>query len=112
MPSCSYFPEEYRTNVSKSTSIQAGVTIDLSQLNSISLDTENLASIGGGATWIEVYLYLESRGLAVAGGRNAAVGVGGLTLGGKHASELLLRVNFSLCCSWNQLLRSTGRLGL
>lgn len=41
-----------------------------------------IASIGGGATWIDAYLHLETLGLAVAGGRNAAVGVGGLTLGG------------------------------
>lgn len=47
------------------------------------MDTEDLiASIGGGATWIDAYLYLETRGLAVAGGRNGPVGVGGLTLGG------------------------------
>ena len=42
-----------------------------------------VASVGAGASWLDVYLYLDGLGVAVAGGRNAAVGVGGLTLGGQ-----------------------------
>ena len=38
--------------------------------------------IGAGAKWIDVSKVLDERGLAVVGGRNSAVGVGGLTLGG------------------------------
>ncbi|KAL1801511.1 hypothetical protein ACET3X_001853 [Alternaria dauci] len=38
--------------------------------------------IGAGCKWIDVYSALEKEGLAVAGGRNSAVGVSGLTLGG------------------------------
>ena len=43
---------------------------------------KTIASVGAGASWLDVYLYLDDLGVAVAGGRNAAVGVGGLTLGG------------------------------
>ena len=43
---------------------------------------ETIASVDAGASWLDVYLYLDGLGVAVAGGRNAAVGVGGLTLGG------------------------------
>ena len=43
---------------------------------------KTIASVDAGASWLDVYLYLDGLGVAVAGGRNAAVGVGGLTLGG------------------------------
>ena len=39
-------------------------------------------TIGAGARWMDVSKVLDERGLAVVGGRNSAVGVGGLTLGG------------------------------
>jgi hypothetical protein len=39
--------------------------------------------IGAGAKWRDVSKVLDEKGLAVVGGRNSAVGVGGLTLGGK-----------------------------
>lgn len=38
--------------------------------------------VGAGARWLSVYKALEPLGLAVAGGRNGNVGVGGLLLGG------------------------------
>ena len=40
-------------------------------------------AIGAGAKWMDVSKILDEEGLAVVGGRNSAVGVGGLTLGGK-----------------------------
>lgn len=40
-------------------------------------------AIGAGAKWMDVSKVLDEKGLAVIGGRNSAVGVGGLTLGGK-----------------------------
>lgn len=46
-------------------------------------ENKTVASVGAGASWLDVYLYLDGFGVAVAGGRNAAVGVGGLTLGGR-----------------------------
>lgn len=73
-----------------------------------------VASIGGGATWVDAYLYLESQGLAVAGGRNAAVGVGGLTIGGSTPTELNL-ANASAKYfpnRWNILLHAACWLGL
>lgn len=51
-------------------------------------ENKTLASVGAGASWLDVYLYLDGLGVAVAGGRNAAVGVGGLTLGGLSSFPL------------------------
>ena len=63
--------------------INYGVTIDMTKLNSVTVNADRtLASVGAGASWLQVYQYLEGLGLSVAGGRNGAVGVGGLTLGG------------------------------
>ena len=41
-----------------------------------------IASVGGGARWQDVTAPLDAMNLSVAGGREAPVGVGGLTLGG------------------------------
>ncbi|KAL2833613.1 putative oxidoreductase [Aspergillus pseudoustus] len=60
-----------------------GITIDLSNLSSITLSADRaIASIGPGATWGDVYTLLDPLDLTVPGGRAAQVGVGGLTLGG------------------------------
>ncbi|KAI9711453.1 MAG: hypothetical protein M1828_001911 [Chrysothrix sp. TS-e1954] len=60
-----------------------GVTIDLSALNAVQVSTDqSVASIGPGARWKDVYLKLDSLGIAVSGGRVSSVGVGGLTMGG------------------------------
>jgi len=85
--------------------VEGGVTIDMTSINSIEVDSEHgVAKIGTGAAWLDVYLYLDSMGLAVAGGRNGAVGVGGLTLGGgiSHFSPRVgftcdTVVNFEVC---------------
>ncbi|KAL4761201.1 FAD-binding oxidoreductase [Aspergillus foveolatus] len=69
--------------IGEASNIQNGITIDLSRLNTIRLsDDQTTASVGVGTTWGEVYSYLDSLNLSVAGGRAAQVGVGGLTLGG------------------------------
>ncbi|KAL2821471.1 hypothetical protein BJX63DRAFT_378188 [Aspergillus granulosus] len=63
--------------------VEHGVTIDLSNLASISLsDDRDIVSIGTGASWDDVYSLLDPLNLSVPGGRAAQVGVGGLTLGG------------------------------
>ncbi|EAW14269.1 FAD-binding oxidoreductase [Aspergillus clavatus NRRL 1] len=63
--------------------IADGITIDLRGLNSININSDHTAvSVGVGATWGEVYAYLDPLGLSAAGGRAAQVGVGGLTTGG------------------------------
>lgn len=59
------------------------MTIDLTKLNSVNVNEDHtVAHVGAGASWLDVYLYLDALDLSVAGGRNGAVGVGGLTLGG------------------------------
>jgi len=65
-------------------SIKGGVVIDLSLFCEVtpSKDGSSVA-IGAGAKWMDVSKILDDMGLAVVGGRNSAVGVGGLTLGGK-----------------------------
>lgn len=66
--------------------IDGGVVIDLQLLNKIIPSEDgSCVVIGTGARWLDVSMILDRNGLAVAGGRNAEVGVGGLTLGGKCA---------------------------
>ncbi|KFY45217.1 hypothetical protein V494_01076 [Pseudogymnoascus sp. VKM F-4513 (FW-928)] len=63
--------------------IEGGVTIDMTALAAVEVnDSHSVASIGPGATWLSVYQFLDPLGVSVAGGRNGAVGVGGLLLGG------------------------------
>ncbi|KAL8798843.1 MAG: hypothetical protein Q9182_006346 [Xanthomendoza sp. 2 TL-2023] len=60
------------------------IVIDLRLLNEVVPSDDGLSvTFGTGARWLDVYKALDERGLAVAGGRNSDVGVGGLTLGGK-----------------------------
>jgi hypothetical protein len=69
--------------VSGASSIKGGVMIDLSLFNEVT-PSEDASSVvlGTGARWRDVSRTLEEKGIAVVGGRNAAVGVGGLILGG------------------------------
>ncbi|KAL8937599.1 MAG: hypothetical protein Q9216_004339 [Gyalolechia sp. 2 TL-2023] len=63
--------------------VNGGVVIDLRLLNDVKPSEDGSSVvIGTGAKWFDVSKALDERGLAVAGGRNSAVGVGGLTLGG------------------------------
>ena len=65
-------------------SIDDGITIDLSALNQVTYDAQaSQASVGSGARWEAVYAALDPLGVAIPGGRAGTVGVGGLTLGGK-----------------------------
>ena len=69
--------------VSGAASVKGGVLIDLSLFCKVEPSTDRTAvSIGAGARWMDVSKALDDMGLAVTGGRNSAVGVGGLTLGG------------------------------
>lgn len=70
--------------VSGAATIKGGVVIDLGLFHEVT-PTEDGSSvvIGAGARWMDVSKVLDEKGLAVVGGRNSAVGVGGLTLGGK-----------------------------
>ncbi|KAK4122097.1 FAD-binding domain-containing protein [Parathielavia appendiculata] len=63
--------------------IAQGVTLDLANLNAISVALDRkTVSVGAGARWINVSEALDPLGLAVVGGRSATVGVSGLILGG------------------------------
>ncbi|KAH7389519.1 hypothetical protein DE146DRAFT_767847 [Phaeosphaeria sp. MPI-PUGE-AT-0046c] len=65
--------------------IEDGVTIDMTAMNSIWFQpAANVVSVGTGARWQSVYDALDNdgRNLAVQGGRNGAVGVGGFLTGG------------------------------
>lgn len=69
--------------VSGAASIKGGVVIDLGLFcEVIPFEDGSSVTIGAGAKWIDVSKVLDEKGLAVVGGRNSAVGVGGLTLGG------------------------------
>ena len=67
-----------------SASIKGGIMIDLSLFCEV-IPSEDGSSvvIGAGAKWMDVSKVLDEKGLAVVGGRNSAVGVGGLSLGGR-----------------------------
>ena len=63
--------------------IEAGVTIDLANLNQLTLSSDKTqTAIGTGNVWYDVYTYLQPKGVTVIGGRIAAIGTGGLTTGG------------------------------
>ena len=67
----------------RAASIEGGVVIDLSLFREVTPSEDGISIIiGGGCKWGDVSRVLDERGLAVVGGRNSDVGVGGLTLGG------------------------------
>ena len=70
--------------VSGAASIQGEILIDLAHFREVTPSEDGASVItGAGAKWMDVSKILDEKGLAVVGGRNPAVGVGGLTLGGK-----------------------------
>ena len=70
--------------VSGAASIKGGVVIDLGLFCEVTPSEDGSSvTIGAGAKWMDVSKVLDEKGLAVVGGRNSAVGVGGLTLGGQ-----------------------------
>jgi hypothetical protein len=83
--------------VSGAASIKGGVMIDLSHFAEVepSEDGSSVA-IGAGAKWGAVSKVLDAKGLAVVGGRNSDVGVGGLTLGGGLS---FFSPRFGMACS-------------
>ncbi|KAK1716189.1 hypothetical protein CaCOL14_006874 [Colletotrichum acutatum] len=60
----------------------SGVTIDLVNLNNLSIEINGTVSVGSGNRWGDVYRFLEPQGLMTSGGRENTVGVSGLLLGG------------------------------
>ena len=67
--------------------IQGGITIDLNNLIDFHVSSDRkTTSVGSGNRWSDVYTKLDGLGLAVVGGRDGDIGVGGLTLGGSRCS--------------------------
>lgn len=64
--------------------IQDGVTVDLTAMTQVHTNG-SVTSVGGGARWRDVYPKLDQLQLAVVGGRNSPVGVGGLITGGGNS---------------------------
>ena len=63
--------------------IEGGLTVDLKNLNTIKVAPgRKTTHVGTGNRWEDVYSKLDPMKLAVIGGRNGDLGVGGLTLGG------------------------------
>jgi FAD/FMN-containing dehydrogenase len=84
--------------VARASSIHDGALIDMSLFCQV-IPSQDMKSavVGSGARWGQVYEELDAKGLAVAGGRNSAVGVGGLILGG-GISFFSPRFGF-VCCN-------------
>ncbi|KAF7596924.1 hypothetical protein BBP40_011969 [Aspergillus hancockii] len=100
------------TTVAGFDNIDAGVTIDLSKLNSTAFDpATSIASIQPGARWGPVYSTLGKHGVAVSGERAATVGVGGLVTGGGNS---FFSAQYGLTCdSVNfQVVLANGRIAL
>jgi len=73
-------------------SIQGGILVNLGPLNEVVLSEDRKTTrVGPGNTWGDVYNVLDPLGVAVVGGRESGVGVGGLLLGGKYMSLLKTR---------------------
>ncbi|KAE8371597.1 FAD-binding domain-containing protein [Aspergillus bertholletiae] len=84
------------TTVPGANSVQHGVTIDLSGLNSTTYDPKtSVASIHPGARWRSVYSTLGDHSVAVSGGRAGTVGVGGLVTGGGNS---FFAAQYGLAC--------------
>lgn len=67
--------------------IDNGVLVDMSNFTRLDYDADrNVAVVGPGLTWGDVYTQLAAYGVVVVGGRVLDVGVGGLILGSKSAS--------------------------
>lgn len=88
--------------VAGAASIEGGIVIDLCFFCEVTPSKDGSSVvIGTGAKWMDVSKALDDKGLAVAGGKNSAVGVGGLTLGGKLLPFTSILANRSHCDSAN-----------
>jgi FAD/FMN-containing dehydrogenase len=69
--------------------IEGGILFSMEKMNTISLSaSREVARIGAGSSWGEVFSTLESQGVAVTGGTLSVVGVPGLLTGSMPPSLL------------------------
>jgi hypothetical protein len=78
--------------------IDAGVTIDMSAINQVTVaPDQSFTSIGPGNRWVDVYLKLDALGFAVPRSHVSSVGVGELVTGdGSFSHSYLLMLIWSL----------------
>ncbi|MFG2064561.1 FAD-binding oxidoreductase [Micromonospora sp. NPDC048871] len=68
-------------------SVNEGLVIDLSALNTVTVQaTTGLVTVGGGTTMADLYPVLQQHQVAFPAGNSPTVGIGGLTLGGGVAA--------------------------
>ncbi|RMJ19360.1 hypothetical protein CDV36_000989 [Fusarium kuroshium] len=72
----------HNPNLGFSSADETGVVLDLCRLKSKELVRGNVARVGAGNTWREVYSWLEDHQLSAVGGRDQQVGLPGFILGG------------------------------
>jgi hypothetical protein len=83
-------------HVAGSAVCDGGLMLDFSKLNEISVDVDSKKiEVGAGATWAELDIKAQKKGLAVPGGVVSTTGVAGLTLGGGIG---WLRRKYGLTC--------------
>ena len=93
--------------------IEDGVTIDMTSLNAVDVVDNNVARVGGGAIWQNVYDVVEQRNLSVLGGRIGVVGVPGFTTGGEYMpneyQKMLQAINIIQAAFRSILPKGAGR---
>lgn len=72
----------HNPNLGFSSTDETGIVLDLCLLKSKELIQGNVARVGPGNTWGEVYSWLEDHQLSAVGGRDQQVGLPGFLLGG------------------------------
>lgn len=107
--------------------INNGVLIDMSMFDGVTYDAaNNVATVGAGQKWSNLYNQLDPHNVTVVGGRVLDVGVGGLILGGESiGSHLTIKrlLNLQADCpisptfmvwlaTMSSILKYSPRLGL
>ncbi|KAL2683385.1 hypothetical protein Neosp_007855 [[Neocosmospora] mangrovei] len=91
----------HNPNLGFSSTDETGIVLDLCRLKSKELIHGDIARVGAGNTWGEVYSWLEDHQLSAVGGRDQQVGLPGFILGGIITSvdletQPLLKVQYTI----------------